>query len=399
MSESVLQDTEFTNTRALERKIRVAYIINSLRDGGAERQLLELLRHHDRNQFDLSLILMDGHSAKRVSKLVDDVFVMNVPVDGNANWFPRTLCYVNAIRRTSSYLRQWRPDILHALLPGPCILGGMAAIFADVPVVVRSPRSMLGLYRPRTRIGAWLDEIFLRSATFSIGNSQAVSRELIEVAKCSPEKCGTIYNGVDLDRFRPDLTRAWRNSVGWNESHIVFGLVGNFSLAKQHCDFVEAAGLIAKNHQQARFILIGADHGMKRSVIEQINSSGLASKFHTAEATPDPQYVFAALDVYVCTSATEGFSNVILEAMACGKPVIATDTGGNPEAVEHNVTGFLVPVGSPSSVADAAELLLRDPNLRQYMGACGRQRVEERFSLQATTEATERLYIQLLQAA
>ena len=103
--------------------------------------------------------------------------------------------------------------------------------------------------------------------------------------------------------------------------------------------------------------------------------------------------------MYVSASLSEGFSNVVLEAMASGKPVIATDTGGNPEAVVHGETGLLVPVGSPPSIAQASRQLLQNPVLRQQMGRKGRARVEENFSLDAMARKNEQLYVNLLHAS
>jgi glycosyltransferase involved in cell wall biosynthesis len=379
------------------RKIRVAYIINSLRDGGAERQLLELLKRHDRERFEVSVLLMDGQNAERVYHLVNDVFVMGIPHNNNSNWLPRTLSFVNAIRRASDYLRKWKPDIAHAMLPAPCILGGIAASLANVPIFVRSPRSMLSLYRSRTRLGAWLDQLLLSRADFTIANSRAVSKELISLASVRPDKCATIHNGVDLDRFHPALSRSWRSSAGWSDQHAVFGIVGNFSPCKRHSDFVEAAAIISERNSNARFVMLGADYGLRKQILSQIEARGLTSRFHIAESTPSPERVFAALDVYVCTSSSEGFSNVLLEAMACGKPVIATNVGGNPEAVIDGDTGFVVSVGSSDEIAAAAEILLRDPLRRREMGLRGRRRVEENFSLKRMTQATEQLYLSLLQ--
>ena len=111
------------------------------------------------------------------------------------------------------------------------------------------------------------------------------------------------------------------------------------------------------------------------------------------------EQVFAALDIYVCSSSSEGFSNVLLEAMACGKPIIATGAGGNPEAVIDGDTGFVVPVGSHQEIAAAAEILVHDPLRRREMGMRGRRRVEENFSLQKMTRATEQLYLSLLKSA
>jgi glycosyltransferase involved in cell wall biosynthesis len=113
------------------------------------------------------------------------------------------------------------------------------------------------------------------------------------------------------------------------------------------------------------------------------------------DSDSSPEKIFAALDVYVCASESEGFSNVILEAMACGKPVIATKVGGNPEAVDEGVTGFLVPYGSPQAIAEAAVQLLQDPAQRHSMGAMGRRRVEREFSLERMVRLHEELYLRL----
>ena len=392
-------DERVTPDLIRRRKIRVAYIINSLRDGGAERQLLELLMGHDRERFELSIVLMDGENAERVHHLVNDVFIMGVPHSNNSKWLPRTISFANAIRRTSGFLRRWKPDIAHAMLPAPCILGGIAASLANVPVFVRSPRSMLSLFRARTRVGAWIDQLLLSRADFTIANSRAVSEELISLAGVAPDKCATIHNGVDLDRFHPALSRSWRASAEWTDEHVVFGIVGNFSPCKRHSDFVEAAAIISDRKSNARFVMLGADYGLRNQILSQIEARGLASKVYVAESTPSPEQVFAALDIYVCTSSSEGFSNVLLEAMACGKPVIATDVGGNPEAVIDGDTGFIVPVGSAHEIAEAAEVLLSDPVQRREMGLRGRRRVEENFSLQTMTRATERLYLSLLHTA
>ncbi|HZQ68833.1 MAG TPA: glycosyltransferase [Terriglobales bacterium] len=398
MSVPVLQPVheQVIHGRTAARRIRVAYVINSMRDGGAERQLLELFRLHDRDRFALSLILMDNLNSERARGLVDDVFIMGIPFDGNSNWLPRSMTYLTAIRRTHAYLRKWRPDIVHAQLPAPCILGGLAAAFASVPVFIRSPRCMLSLYRSRTRMGAWLDEMFLRSGDFAIGNSEAVSRELMTVAGCAPQKCVTIHNGVDVERFHPSLPRFWRDSVGWTDEEFVFGTVGNFSAAKRHCDFVTAASLIAKEYQQARFVLLGADYGLRASLESQIAELGLQNKFLVLDSDPAPEKIFAAMDVYICSSESEGFSNVVLEAMACGKPVIATHVGGNPEAVEDGRTGFLVPPRAPEAIANAAGRLIANPEFGAELGRNARERAVKRFSLQRMVTEHERLYLRLL---
>jgi glycosyltransferase involved in cell wall biosynthesis len=111
-----------------------------------------------------------------------------------------------------------------------------------------------------------------------------------------------------------------------------------------------------------------------------------------------PERIFAALDIYICPSDTEGFSNVLLEALACGKPVIATNVGGNPEIIVQSENGFLVPPRSPQAIAEAAEVLICDPGERSLMGLHGRELVKQRFSLERMVAEHEQLYASLVPA-
>jgi glycosyltransferase involved in cell wall biosynthesis len=172
--------------------------------------------------------------------------------------------------------------------------------------------------------------------------------------------------------------------------------VANFFDYKRQVDLVTAATQIVKEFPQARFLLLGEDRGTMPYIQQEIARLGLQDFFAIIPGRPDPENIYAAIDVYVCTSDTEGFSNVILEAMACGKAVIATNVGGNPEAVVPDKTGIIVPVRSPKAISQAARRLLESPELRLSMGALGRKRIEEQFSVKMMVTAHEKLYSRLL---
>jgi glycosyltransferase involved in cell wall biosynthesis len=188
-----------------------------------------------------------------------------------------------------------------------------------------------------------------------------------------------------------------RQQLGWKQDEVVFGQVANFRAGKRHSDFVEIAAVLARRHPQARFIVAGADHGARPSVLRQIDAHGLGARIKVLNGCPSPEEILAALDVYICTSEAEGFSNVILEAMACAKPVIATDVGGNPEAVRHEQSGFLVPVGDVPAFSQQAETLIADARLRKMMGMKGRRLAETEFSLAAMVNAYQDIYSDLLE--
>src|SRR4051794_7243438 len=119
-------------------KIRIAYAVGWLRNAGTEGQLLELLRHLDRSQFDPFLILMENAGAQKAEALVNESFVMGVSLGGSSRWLLRSFSFAEAIFRTSRCLRRWRCDVVHAFLPGPSILAGAAARLAKTPVVIGS---------------------------------------------------------------------------------------------------------------------------------------------------------------------------------------------------------------------------------------------------------------------
>jgi len=383
--------------RAMNRPVTIAYLIGSLETGGAEGQLMELLRRLDRTRFQPRLILLEAGIIPPICGLADEVCVLGVPIEPESARRARGSRALKAFLRLCRYLRRTRPDILHAHLPQSCILGLTAGILCQVPVVIGSRRSLSAVYRD----GCWTRSLTDRLSTgfshFMIGNAEAVTRELIDVDGLFAAKTATIYNGVDTDRFRPGRSESWRTRYGWNNGEVVFGMVANFFGYKRHVDLVEAAAILHRKYPTTRFVMAGQDRGEMPAVMAAIAGRDLCDVVQVVPGTSRPEDLYAALDVLVCCSDTEGFSNVILEGMATGKAVIATDVGGNIEAVADGITGFLVPRRSPSALAQAAERLVQDQELRQVMGRNGRQRVEAQFSVLKMVRAHERLYAQLLE--
>ena len=377
--------------------LKVMYVLGSLRDGGTERQVLELIRHLDRDRFEPSLMLMEDANVERSRGLTDQCFVLGIPQGGNSRWFFRSTSLVKAVMRAQGYMKHLQIDIVHAFLPGPCILGGMAARMARIPLIVGSRRSLPSQYRAGRRTAGWADTAAFNLAHFNLGNSNAVTQEMIRIAGCPANKCGTVRNGVDLQRFRPGVPSPIRQQLGWTQDEVVLGQVANLRSCKRHTDFVEMAATLTPRHPRARFILAGADYGAKPSILRQIDALDLGARVKVLSDSPSPEAIFAALDVYVCTSEAEGFSNVILEAMACATPVIATDVGGNPEAVRHGHSGFLVPPGDGAALSQRADSLLVDGRLRRSMGMNGRRLAETEFSLGAMVKAYQELYWNLFE--
>lgn len=375
--------------------IKVCYLIGSLGYGGAEGQVLELIRKLNRESFEPSLVLETTIGIERANGLTKTVRTLGVvPVSGR-KIAPRGYHAVRAIRRLGSHLGEIRPDILHAFLPASVIYASGARLFTKVRSVIASRRSLVDCYRPNSKLAAFADAMATRAADFVLGNSQAIVEEIVRLDGVPPVRTQVIYNGVNTERFSPLKKPGVRGEFGWSDEQIVFGMIANFISYKRHLDFVRAAGLIQAAVPRARFLLVGEDRGEMSSVQRAIAEAGLQPYIKIVPGTQTPELAFAAMDVYVCTSETEGFSNVLLEAMATGLPVIATDVGGNREAIAEGVNGALAPAHAPERIAKSAVELVTNPARLREFSRSSRRRAEELFSLHRMVQAHEDLYTEL----
>jgi glycosyltransferase involved in cell wall biosynthesis len=374
---------------------KVTYVIPSLNRGGAEGQLSELLRRLDRRRFEPDLVLFEDTGGYDPHDVVDDVSVLNTPAGGNSDWGRHAFVQMAAVAKLTRHLRRRRSHVVHAFLPAAAILAGCAAQLARVPCFVISRRSMLDHYR-KNKVLTAADRFPLRFADAIVGNCRAIAVQTVSEDRLPETKLLTIHNGVDTVRFSPQKGPETRQQLGFAPQHVVFAIVANFRECKRHIDFVHAAAPLRDRVPHARFLMVGAHDATSNAVQAEIQRMGLGAAFATVIGTSEPETYYHAMDVYVCTSASEGLSNSILEAMACGRPVIATKVGGNPELVQHGETGYLVAPFAPEEVASAGQILASHPYLRHRMGARARSDAEAVFSLSAMVERYENLYTDLL---
>ena len=199
-------------------------------------------------------------------------------------------------------------------------------------------------------------------------------------------KIEVVYNGVNVDRYKPSENPSrgieFRKSVGLDPSKKIVALIGYFHEVKGQMDFVEAAGKVFEEAPESAFLLVGegvGNRGYTTAVKRRVEELGLSERILFVPFHENVQAVYDAIDVCVSASWVESFSNVLCEAMAAGKPVVATRSGGPEELVVDGETGVLVPVGDPDRLANAILGLLKDGKNAAEMGRKGRERVKERF--------------------
>ncbi len=271
----------------------------------------------------------------------------------------------------------------------PNILGRLASWKAGVPTVAVS-RGWTGENR-KIRFFEALDRLFLRLADRVVAVSDG-QRDKIVASGVPARKVTVIHNAINLDEMPgPDAAAPERGRLGIPGTALVVGTAGRLSPEKGHRDLVRAAAKVLRHGEDVHFVVWG--EGALRAQIERdIRDHGLSGRFHLPGFRKDVRRHFHELDMFVLPSLTEGLSNVILEAFACAKPVVATAVGGNPEVVEDGISGLLTAAGDADALAGALLRLAAAADLRAAMGEAGRRRVAEHFDFDAQTRQYAALY-------
>jgi sugar transferase (PEP-CTERM/EpsH1 system associated) len=295
--------------------------------------------------------------------------------------------------------RQLRPAIVHTRNLAALEFAVPAAL-ADVPARVHGEHgwdsSDPGGTQRKYQLLRRAYSPFVNRYVALSGQIESYLTERVGIAASRVER---ICNGVDTLRFRPASARqAVAGSPFDNPDTVIVGTVGRLQTVKDQLNLVRAVAIArGQGEAGARLRLVIAGDGPQRAEVEaEIVATGIGDITWLAGARSDVPEVMRALDIFALPSQAEGISNTILEAMASGLPVVATDVGGNAELVVAGETGALVPAQDPHAMAQALLRYTADAALRQSHGAAGRQRVERSFSIDNMVARYTRLYEQLL---
>lgn len=372
---------------------RIAHIIHRLDVGGMENGLVNLINHMPAERYRHAIICMDDYSEFRQRIRRDDVTVHALHKregkDPGVHW------------RLWRLLRQLRPDIVHTR--------NLATLEAQATAALAGVRARVhgehgwnigDLDGSRAR-SLWLRRLLRPLVNHYIALSRQQARYLEERIGVSAQRLAHICNGVDTARFAPDdgLGRAVLPPGFAPEGSVVLGSVMRMQAVKAPDDLARA--FIALREQapdlfpRLRLVMLG-DGPLRDEVLDILGEAGVAGQAWLPGAREDIPECLRAMDVFVLPSLAEGICNTVLEAMASGLPVVATDVGGNPDIVQPGRTGTLVPAGQPGVLAHALAPYLGDPERRQREGRAARARAEAGFSLDAMVAGYLAIYDQVL---
>jgi len=362
-------------------RLRIAHVVFSLGVGGLETGLINLLRHLDPDEFEHRILCMKdlGPNTEKARDLGVEVEKI-----GDLESRNRTIIF-----KLARCFRRWRPRIVHSRNFG-CLDAVIAARLARVPRVVHGEHGwdtfdLEGRSRKRSLIRSCVSPLVHRYVTVSDHLNAWLSGHRGFFAG----KVSTIRNGVDAERFQPTPRDHAPESPG-----LTVGTVGRLVPIKDQANLIDAFMELAPDYPGVRLLIVG-DGPLHADLKTQVAASDHSDRVTFAGQSDRVEEHYARMDVFALPSLNEGISNTILEAMASGLPVVATDVGGNPELVQDGVTGSLVPRRDPRALARALRVYLDDPALARAQGGAGRVRAEREFSIPRMAADYRRLYLEL----
>lgn len=375
------------------RPIRILHVVHGLPRGGLERGVVNLCNRLPPSEFFQAVCCLDirGEMADLLGPRIE---VMEMDRERSG---------LRTLGGLARLFRRWAPDVIHCrnwnAWPDTVLAHRFARVLRGTrPTLVWSFHGF-----PDIAPMPWRRRILSRGLARFTDHAVAVCRDsadrFADQAGLLRSRFEVLYNGVDCARFSPSEDKAAvRRRLGLPEEPLLVLTAASLTPIKNHELLVAAVALLRRRlSRDVRFLLLG-EGALRPDIETQIGRLGLEDVLSLPGASDQVLDYLQAADVFVLPSRLEGMSNAILEAMACGLPVIAFRTGGNPELVVDSETGLLPEIQSPAILAEAIETLVSDEGLRLSMREAGRERAVKEFSIDAMMERYAGFYRRVARA-
>jgi len=357
------------------KKIDLLYLTTDSKIGGAENIILALIKGLNRNKYSVGLLILSG-----TGPLIGEAKKLGIEVTALRM---KSKFDIISLLKIFPYLRKKKIDILHTHLYHSNIIGALVKKWKRIPIFLYTSH---GLPIEKNSPLSLCNNLIMRKANHKIiAVSSDVKRKLINYGKVKPEKIILIHNGIDVSKF-------FSSEKG---KDILIGTIANLRLVKGHQYLLKAIPTVLEGIPSTKFLIVG--QGPLRKDLEQ-----LAKRLKITKNVIFTGYqkniaeILAKLTLFVLPSIREPLGICLLEAMATGLPVVATNIGGIPEVVKDRETGLLVPPKNPEILAHAILTLLQNREKAKNMAIAGRRRVEEKFNLKIMVRKTEEVYQNLI---
>jgi glycosyltransferase involved in cell wall biosynthesis len=368
-----------------ERPVPVLLLSQYLGQGGTERQLAEIAKALDRARFSVHVGCFHPEGFRSAELSSQGIPILHLPV-----YSFRSVGAIRGAWQLAKYLRRHKIRLVHAFdTPMNCFAVPVARA-VGTSVVLSSQRA--------SRLLSGRGARFMLRATDRlvdavVVNCDAMRRHMIDDEGVRADHLRTCYNGLDTEHFRPLPKLRPPELAG---ASLVVGVVCALRPEKGLPTLLEAFSKVASGPPSAlrsglRLAVVGS--GPMLQPLQEISVRlGLQNKCHFEPSTADVARWLRAIDIFVLPSLSEALSNALMEAMACGCAVVASQVGGNPELVSDGTTGLLFPAGDSEALAHRLERLIGDDELRSRVGTAAAGRLQQSFSLNASVRTMEAIY-------
>lgn len=367
-------------------KINALHLVNSFGDSSISRIILRLVSKMEMNDIHWHIGGLNGQgiTMDEFSRLGAKV------VDFSKNGLSSK---ATIERNIQSYVATNKIKIIHTHTPRT-IFSTALAYNSNQKIIHLATKHLLT--RPDDRkwgaLFTLLDRLSLYIPDWLIPVSQNMYKQITKQFGVQEERVRRIYNAIPCEHFyAPEQRIHCRNELGISADSIVLGYIGRIQKVKKIDVLLDGYNQISKVCQNVCLVIVG-DGDEKRQLQSYAEKLGISDRVIWAGYRQDIPRVLAALDIYVQTSVNEGFSLSILEAMAAGKPIIATDVGGNSEIIDNEVNGLLIATGSTKGLVNAILYLIERPEIRDRFSLAGLELVRNQFSLNSMVDGYRDLY-------
>jgi glycosyltransferase involved in cell wall biosynthesis len=378
------------------RKYKIAYVIDGLSMGGAERLMVPILKHLSRTDFDAYVCALQS---KDGNPMADEIRALGIPVDcldikHLRDW--------NGLPRLLQYLKENDVDLVHTQLEFANILGNITARFLHLPSVCTIHVMPALDVKTKSKLHQRLEWFALKYFCDRVISVSEEARQYhLQISGASQSQVSTIYNGIDLSGFLSrdrQLERAKvRAELGIPSDANLLTTVAVLRLQKGIQYMIRALPSVLASNPNSYYLVVG-DGSHRNLLMEEANKSNLENRVIFTGMRKDVPRLLSASDIFVLPTLTEALPTVLAEAMAAKLPIVASRVGGIPEMITTGQNGCLVEPEDVESLAHACIDLLANPEKRAAMSAEGWKTVDQKFNIEKQVDQLEAVYFDQLHA-
>jgi len=376
----------------LERRVRLLFFTDSLVAGGAQRQAVETALQFARSGCDVHLAIY--HDIRELGDELEEAGVTVTFVAKNAKFD------IGFLLRLYRYFRRIQPDVVHCFLFTPNMWGRIVGRAARIHTVITSERN-IDLPQSRLRVG--LERVLYRLSDRIIVNAEAIRRVLVDIVGVPEQNIRVIYNCVDVDRFAvPPMKRVsdLRRALALDVDKFVVTLPGRVMRQKNHACLIRAVAMLNISvRRRVQLVFVGnlLDDGYRAGLDKLATELGVDSLIVYAGRQEDMACVYAISDLVALPSLWEGFPNVLLEAMAAGRLVLASAIADNAKLIRHGQNGFLFPSDDAEALARLiGKIIELSDAARMELVTAAKSTVSEQFAPAKLMQSTADVYKEVL---